>query len=339
VTSIKRISAQLKDTCAITYIDADHSAAEPLSYANLSDKISYDSMDFVRSLNDYDRKVLLNDADMLLINGNHFLAKLQIVFCTEKKKASLERKLDRLTDVRLIILDNGISEPHPYLKSALKEIDKIPVISIDDETLIAEAVKKIYEEHIPAVKGLVLAGGKSQRMGSDKAFLDYHGMPQVEYAAQQMTLLGIEPYISCRAEQEDHFSDRYARVYDTFMGLGPYGALLSAFRSDPDSAWLVTACDQPLLQGAHLKLLLEGRDTAKIATCFHNPDTGFPEPLITLWEPRAYPRLLSFLSLGYSCPRKVLINSDIYEIHLEDTAFMANANTPEERMLILNPKS
>ena len=66
-----------------------------------------------------------------------------------------------------------------------------------------------------------------------------------------------------------------------------------------------------------------------MATCFHNPDTKFPEPLITIWEPRAYPVLLEFLSQGYSCPRKVLINTDIEEIHVEEVAFMENVNDPQ----------
>jgi len=67
-----------------------------------------------------------------------------------------------------------------------------------------------------------------------------------------------------------------------------------------------------------------------MATCFHNPETDFPEPLITIWEPRAYPRLLEFLSLGYSCPRKALINSDVQEIDIPDLQLLSNVNTPEE---------
>ena len=45
---------------------------------------------------------------------------------------------------------------------------------------------------------------------------------------------------------------------------------------------------------------------------------------------RALSRLLYFLSLGYSCPRKVLINSDIKEIDPPHELSLFNANTPEE---------
>ena len=68
-----------------------------------------------------------------------------------------------------------------------------------------------------------------------------------------------------------------------------------------------------------------------MATSFLNSSTGFPEPLITLWEPKAYPILLEYLSMGYSCPRKVLINSDVELVNLEDQSVLFNANTLDEQ--------
>ena len=117
--------------------------------------------------------------------------------------------------------------------------------------------------------------------------------------------------------------------------MGPYGAILSAFREHPNHAWLTVACDLPLLSQATIETLVAKRDPSRVATCFHNPDTKFPEPLITIWEPRAYPILLEFLSQGYSCPRKVLINTDVKEIVVEQVEFMENVNDPSayEEML------
>ena len=61
-----------------------------------------------------------------------------------------------------------------------------------------------------------------------------------------------------------------------------------------------------------LSQLVENRNVPqKFATSFKSPTLEFPEPLICIWEPRAYGRLLEFLSWGYSCPLKALINSDI----------------------------
>jgi molybdopterin-guanine dinucleotide biosynthesis protein A len=112
--------------------------------------------------------------------------------------------------------------------------------------------------------------------------------------------------------------------------LGPYGAILTAMMSAPDAAWLVIATDLPFVTGETLQQLIANRNPAKVATAFLNPATGFPEPLITLWEPKAYPVLLSYLAQGNVCPRKALINSDTQIIEARDPQWLVNVNTPEE---------
>jgi molybdopterin-guanine dinucleotide biosynthesis protein A len=78
-----------------------------------------------------------------------------------------------------------------------------------------------------------------------------------------------------------------------------------------------------------IDLLLKNRNPSKAATTIKGKGKQFPEPLITIWEPKSYKLLLNYLSQGYSCPRKVLINSDVEIIEIEDE-FIRNINTPEE---------
>ena len=122
-------------------------------------------------------------------------------------------------------------------------------------------------------------------------------------------------------------------IADTFLELGPFGAILSAFRHDPNAAWLVVACDLPLLDAKTLDFLIKNRNLSAVATAFRSPQSAdsFPEPLITIWEPRAYPILLSFLAQGISCPRKMLINSEIHLLHAPNNEALSNVNTPEEK--------
>ena len=56
----------------------------------------------------------------------------------------------------------------------------------------------------------------------------------------------------------------------------------------------------------------------------------FPEPLISIWEPKAYPILLNFLARGYSCPRKALINSDVEVVTDREESILTNVNNPED---------
>jgi molybdopterin-guanine dinucleotide biosynthesis protein A len=187
----------------------------------------------------------------------------------------------------------------------------------------------ISKEHKPVLNGLVLAGGKSKRMGFDKGAVDWHGKEQRYYMADLLKDFCADVYIS-RSSIEQDIDTKYQALTDTYTGLGPYGAILSAFKEKPDNAWLVVACDLPLLNQDTLKYLVENRGTSAIATAFGNGYQGLPEPLITIWEPKSNEVLLSFLGEGISCPRKVLINSDAKLLQAPDVNALTNVNTPED---------
>ncbi len=180
------------------------------------------------------------------------------------------------------------------------------------------------------LNGLVLAGGKSVRMGRDKASINWHGKEQQYYIADMLQEFCNEVFISCRKGQVEMLDDGYKSLPDTRSGLGPYGAILSAFEKNIESAWLVLACDLPLLNTSTLSYLVKNRNHNTIATTFQSPYDALPEPLITIWEPHSYPALLSFLSQGISCPRKALINSDVTILQVPDSQTLMNVNTPGE---------
>ena len=167
-------------------------------------------------------------------------------------------------------------------------------------------------------------------MGRDKGEIDYHGKPQREYVYDLLSQFCEKTFLSFRESQDEELANGLPILRDSFSDLGPYGAMLSAFRKYPNHAWLVVACDLPLLDKETLKFLIENRNPSNVATAFHSPVTNFPEPLITIWEPKSYPILYQFLAQGYSCPRKVLINSDINLIQIPDVDAIKNVNTPED---------
>lgn len=183
---------------------------------------------------------------------------------------------------------------------------------------------------IPSINGLVLAGGKSRRMGTAKDLLNWHGKEQRYFAADLLASFCDEVFISCRQDQLENFDTDYNALTDTFLNMGPFGGILSALRSQRDKAWLVVACDMPLLDEKSLQTLIESRNPEKVATTYKSPFDGLPEPLITIWEPKSYPLLLNFLGIGNTCPRKVLINSDTLILEPHNPDALMNVNTPEE---------
>lgn len=182
------------------------------------------------------------------------------------------------------------------------------------------------------LKGLVLAGGESTRMGFDKGRMDYHGAPQREYLLRLLKEYTTEAYISCRPGQ---INDSLLPVIeDKHDDLGPFGGILSAFEFDPYVAWLVVACDFPLLDHAAISQLVEERDTSSIATSFLDTHTLMPEPWITILEPKIYPILRDYHLRGRSSLRGILVDFNSALIRAKDPNVLLNANTPEEEAQI-----
>ncbi|RFZ95764.1 molybdenum cofactor guanylyltransferase [Mucilaginibacter conchicola] len=168
-------------------------------------------------------------------------------------------------------------------------------------------------------------------MGEDKSLINWHGKEQRYHMADMLEEFCDEVFISCRDdEQQDGVDKGYNTLRDTFIGLGPMGGILSALREQPDAAWLVVACDLPLVDRTVIQTLTDNRNTNAIATAFKSDYKDLPEPVITIYEPESYDILLQFLSEGITCPRKVLINSNVHLLTNPGNDALANANTPEE---------
>jgi len=333
---IKALSAKYK--CA--YADAEHREKDFVEKQNAfiayTDKISFKEVQLKKELDKLQYHQLFNEADLVLVNGNHHEANKQVVVIDKVKEVSLQKRISQLNNVQLILLVENVNGVFEFVKEAISNWQHLPIMKLNERENIISFFEKQLERSVPALKGLVLTGGKSVRMGYDKSSIQWHGKEQRYYMADLLKQICRDVFISCRKKQKHEINSDYKALTDTFTGLGPYGGILSAFRKCPDAAWLVTACDLPLLDTNTLQYLNEHRNSSAIATTYENPYDGLPEPLITIWEPKAYPILLSFLSQGYSCPRKVLRNNDVHIIKAINPDALINVNTPEELEKVKN---
>lgn len=331
---IKGLSSAYK--CA--YVDSVHDDEQSSLPARLSngavleytDHQDHSQLNSSLQFNTFKRHEMFASADLVLVNGNHHQAKAHVVIISNAKKSSLQKRIDQLTDVQLLLLENGETEIFDFIKDDFPHLETLPVYQLNETEKIIAFFQAQMQLSKPALRGLVLAGGESIRMGMDKAMLKWHGKEQQYYLADLLAPFCDKVYISCRPDQQNAIQKEYKSLPDTFTGLGPFGAILSAFRENPGHAWLVVACDLPLVDQATLLQLTENRNPSAIATAFKSNYRDFPEPLITIWEPKSYPVLLSFLAQGYNCPRKVLINSYVAILNANNTEALSNVNTPED---------
>ncbi len=332
---VDRIASLLPEI-KLAYVDEDHSPEQNIKTNILHWQKSGEVVSIsARSMeNKYQRNLDLVSAGLTIVNGNHFSANAQWIVCDKTKENSLRKRAAQLTNVKAILLSEDQQAVPDYVKELVSNWGEVPVFVMSQDHSIVE----LCLSHLPvkpALKALILLGGKSSRMGEDKAKLIYHNMPQYLHLAEMFSSLGIPAFLSCRNDQLSNYSQSDLNlIEDTFLNLGPMSGILSAFRTDSKSAWLIVACDIPLLDATVIEELISNRNSNSVATAFISPRDNWPEPLISIWEPKSYSMALSFLSIGYSCPRKVLINSETNLVECSQPEKLVNVNTQEERKKI-----
>lgn len=206
---------------------------------------------------------------------------------------------------------------------------KVPYFHRDDVANIFAFIKERFASRIyeTPVFGLVMAGGYSKRMQTDKALLDYHGKPQAEICYKLLSNVCEKVFLSVREGQyKEELFQGLPKLYDRFLDFGPLGGILSAMMCYPLASWLVLACDLPYIDSVTLQELIKKRDPLKMATAYLSAEDGLPEPMCAIYEPKSRIRLLEGLSLGFECPRKILIHSPIKGITLNISKALNNVN-------------
>ena len=324
-TLVNQVSKELLNY-KLAYFDASH--AKDVEANQLSEFVFHHdgNLQVTTSghINKFEQRLQFAQYDFVFINGNHFAGSKQVVFLDPEKEASINKRIDQISEVKFFIKLSKDIAPFQSLKDKFSNWEEIPQYEISDLENITNHIAQIVQETIPTVNGLVLVGGKSTRMGKDKSKLNYFGKPQKEVAKELLEKQHLQTYYSVQRNNGNEYE-----IHDAFLNLGPFGGICSAFQKDPNAAWLVLATDVPFVNDDMIKLLLEKRNPARVATAIKGKGKEFVEPLITIYEPRAYPILLQYLAQGYSCPRKTLINSDVEIVEVDD-AFIRNINTPEE---------
>lgn len=179
--------------------------------------------------------------------------------------------------------------------------------------------------------GLVLAGGKSRRMGRDKALLERDGKSQLEHMVNLLDIVIDRVFVSARTDQaQDPERSRFDLIVDRYEDIGPIAGILTALQQYPDADWLVVACDLPNIDAATLRLLLENTSEKQPFTAFRSSHDGLPEPLCAIYKAGSDKVLRAFIDDGLVCPRKVLIRSDTRLLEQADPSSLDNVNTPDD---------
>ena len=175
----------------------------------------------------------------------------------------------------------------------------------------------------------ILAGGRSTRMGRDKAFLPSlnTGIPLIAHQAALLRSLGTDDLLISGQAGVDYGIPGARVVTDAVADCGPLSGLAAVIAAAHHTRVLVVAVDLPQLTAAYLKKILAAGH-GSIGVVPQGPD-GF-EPLVAVYPKNFLPLIEDALAVGH-LGLQPLINSAVTGFILQPLPI-----EPGERPLFTN---
>jgi molybdopterin-guanine dinucleotide biosynthesis protein A len=188
--------------------------------------------------------------------------------------------------------------------------------------------------------GVLLAGGKSTRMGVDKANLQHPaGGTLARRTYDLLRAAGCESVvISLRQEQplpadlEEFVGTPQLEIARDPAGeaRGPMAGIVAAMQLAAAENWLVVACDLPHLDLSTLVKLRDAKQAAERWIGYWSEADGLAEPLCAIYAAALLPLLEAALAAGNLSLRKIFAAGEDRLLELPTAGALANANTPVE---------
>ncbi|RJT43742.1 molybdenum cofactor guanylyltransferase MobA [Rahnella woolbedingensis] len=178
-----------------------------------------------------------------------------------------------------------------------------------------------------SITGVILAGGRSSRMGEDKGLVEINGRPLFELIAERLCPQVGEILISCNQN-----SERYGKDFQTVPDIeqdfsGPLAGMLAALSVSKTEWVLFVPCDVPAFPAGLSKSLSAGLSGQKAA---YARDTEREHPTLCLLNRSLIPALTAYLENG---DRKLMIflhNIGAKSVLFSESLAFSNLNTPED---------
>jgi molybdenum cofactor guanylyltransferase len=190
-----------------------------------------------------------------------------------------------------------------------------------------------YHHPMSTTTAFILAGGRSSRMGSDKALLRVGEQSLLQRALLTASQAADTVRIVGPGERYAAFGEM---VEDIFRDCGPLGGIHAALRSTSTASNLMLSVDLPMMSSTFLRWLLQQAEMSSALIVV--PDAaGGPQPLCAIYRRDALDAMEDALKRGEykigglfsQLPTRMIAEQEIVANGFS-TAIFQNINTPEE---------
>ncbi|WP_159439303.1 molybdenum cofactor guanylyltransferase [Tenacibaculum agarivorans] len=184
------------------------------------------------------------------------------------------------------------------------------------------------------ITGIVLAGGKSSRMGKDKSLLLLKNKPLISYSID--ALLPVTNEIIIVSDYEKHEALGYKRTKDEIPDFGPVSGIYSGLKASTTPYNLILSCDIPLVQTKILQTLLNEIENDFEIIMIESEKKAMP--LIALYSKKCEDKFYQAIQNKQHRLMHVVSECKTKRIALseEEKILTSNVNTPYELELVKN---
>lgn len=180
--------------------------------------------------------------------------------------------------------------------------------------------------------GVVLCGGESKRMGTDKGLLELHGKTWAEHIVQKLKEQNLPVVVSINEKQQKVYDNVFRNdesIVDQLPMHGPLNGLLSVHQQYPQKDILLMACDLIDMDKSILQELINSYERND-ADYFAYEEDNFFQPLCAIYTAAPIHSLLERLTSGslanYSF-QYILNNAKTYRLHSSHKKAFTNYNS------------
>ena len=175
--------------------------------------------------------------------------------------------------------------------------------------------------------GFVLTGGRSSRMGRDKAMLPIEGVALVERTAERVRGAAGSVTLIGAPERYGHLG--FPMAADLIENCGPIGGLYTALKIGRADWNLLVACDMPGITAEFLRELLDAARQCGSTCLVPQTESGL-HPLCAVYHRRAEGAVASAIEHKRFKMHDLLKVLEAQSFPVADAAQLENVNTPVE---------
>jgi molybdenum cofactor guanylyltransferase len=176
---------------------------------------------------------------------------------------------------------------------------------------------------------IILAGGRSSRMGADKSLLSVDGQPIIERICERLAGRFDQILISANEPEKLAFLGLEI-VPDRIPGQGPLMGIASALEASSSELNFVVACDIPRMHIALVEEMLAEADRSGADVVVPTTGSEAYEPLFAVYRKSALEAINKVLASGGRRISDIFALCRVKYVRLTDTEWLRNLNTPAE---------